>query len=97
MRNGSILRCLGSVVVVLSVVSLALHEVRNTDKVAAEVNRYVVGNDHLDAEIQGSDGAVLAKQKLMSPLGGGELGAGLANGVEGAKLAKNILREKKDN
>jgi hypothetical protein len=91
MRNGGILRRFCSVVVVLTVVSLALNEVGNTDEVTAEVYRNVIGNYHLDAEIKGSDRAVLAHQQLVSPLGGGELGAGLADGVEGAELTKHPI------
>jgi hypothetical protein len=91
MRNRGILRSLGSVIVVLTVVSLALYEMGNTHKVTAEVNRNVIGNYHLDAEIQRSDGAMLTHEQLVSPLCGGELGAGLSNGVEGAELAKHPI------
>ena len=91
MRYGSVLGSLGAVVVGLTVVSLALYEVCNADKVTAEVNRNEIGNSHFNAEIEGSDRAVLAHKKLMSPLCGGELGTGLTNGVEGAELAKHPI------
>jgi hypothetical protein len=91
MGNGGILGSLGSVVVFLTVVSLALYKVSDSDKVTAEVYRNVIGNYHLDAEIQRSDGAVLAHEQLVSPLCGGELGAGLANGVESAELTKHPI------
>ena len=85
-RNGGILRSLGSVVVLLTVVSLALHKVGNTDKVTAEMYRNVIGNYHLDAEIECSYRAVLAHEQLVSPLGGGELGACLSYGVESTTI-----------
>ena len=91
MRNGGVLRRLGSVVVVLAVVSLALYEVGHSDKVAAEMNRYVIGNYHLNAEIEGADRAMLREEKLVSPFSGRELGACLTDGVKRAELCQHPI------
>ena len=89
MADGRVLRRLGAVVVALPVVALALHEVGDADEMAHEVHRNVVGDLHLDAEIQRADGAVLGQQEFVLPLVGGQFGAGLADGVERAELGEH--------
>lgn len=88
-RNRGVLRRFSSVVVILTVVSLALHKVRNTDKVAAEMDRDVIGNIHLYAEIKGTYGAMLGEEKLVSPFGSGELGACFSYCIKRAKLGQH--------
>ena len=86
-RNGGILRCFGSVVVLLAVISLALNKMSNSNKVAAEMHRNVIRNSHFYAEIKGSYGAMLAQEQLVTPFCRGQLGAGLSNGVKSTKFA----------
>ena len=91
MGYGCILGGFGAVIIVLAVVSLALHEVCYADEVTAEVNRNIVRNGHFNTEIKCSYGAMLAHKQLMSPLGGGELSAGFADGVEGTELTEHPI------
>jgi hypothetical protein len=90
-RNRRILRSLGSVIVVLTVISLALYKMGNTDEMTAKMNRNVIGDYHLNAKIQSSYRSVLTQEKLVPPLCGGKLGAGLTDGIEGAELAKHPI------
>jgi hypothetical protein len=89
MGNGGILRRFGAVVIFLAVVSLALHEMRNAYKVTAKMHRNVIGNIHLDAEIQGSYGAMLTHKQLVTPLGSGQFSACFSDGIKCAKLAQH--------
>lgn len=91
MRYGRILGSLGAVVVILTVVSLALYEVCNADKMTAEMNRNEIRDSHFNAEIECSDRAMLTHKQLMSPLGGGELGAGLTYCVKGTELTEHPI------
>ena len=61
MRNGRVLGRLRSVVVVLAVVSLALHKMRYTDEMTAEMNRNVIGNVHFNAEVECADRAMFGE------------------------------------
>jgi hypothetical protein len=91
MRNRGVLRSLGSVVVILTVVSLALNEMGYANKMTAKMNGNIVGERHFYAEIECSYGAMLTHEQLVAPFCGGELGACLSDGVERAKLAQHPI------
>jgi hypothetical protein len=65
--------------------------VRNAYEVAAEVNRNVIGNIHLYAEIKGTYGAMLGEEKLVSPLGCRELGACFSYCIKRAELTQHPI------
>ena len=88
-RNRGILRRFGAVIIFLTVVSLTLNKMCYSDKVTAEMDGDIVGNNHFDAEVESPYRAMLGKKEFFSPFLCGKLRAGLTNGVEGAELAKH--------